>query len=481
MFPIVLIISVVTGVLLALDPYYKDNYYIYYVFSKHINILNIFFYEIIALLLLSLIIAPFLMHNILDKIFHKRHDVLLILLVLYPQLKSMSMGVLDLADLFILPAIIFYFFDYSDSEVDFLKSKYVFWLLMMLLSIFLSSSNGGIGSFKGAIAITKSSFYYFILIIMVSNYENFYRVLRIFFISIVASSLLAILQEFLYLFTGKAVVGNISSDALSLMIEKTSIAVFLRTPAMYGSPQAFSNMLSFAIPVIGAYSLFENDRRILGNRYIAISCCAVTALALILTFSRGSWIGAMFGAIIFLVMYESRYLIHYAALLLLGGVVSFVTGVTDVFWDEIYSQLKLGGDLSDRVFLANDSLVRLGRHPLLGVGFLLGRRYTGSAMGWPAHNGFILVLVELGFIGFIVFLGLFIKSIVDLLAMFTRAEKEIKLLAAALMGGVLGFMVQIQFDPNTVSPGFLLMVALVAGATSVFHPKYGKVPPSVSK
>ncbi|MBD2199683.1 MULTISPECIES: O-antigen ligase family protein [Calothrix] len=64
------------------------------------------------------------------------------------------------------------------------------------------------------------------------------------------------------------------------------------------------------------------------------------------------------------------------------------------------------GDLNGRLIIWREGLASFLKHPFLGVG--LGAIRTTNSLGKVAHNSFISVLVEVGAIGLLLFLAIFL-------------------------------------------------------------------------
>lgn len=164
------------------------------------------------------------------------------------------------------------------------------------------------------------------------------------------------------------------------------------------------------LPMLVAVALHFRQRRVV--RWAAITGCAILITAILFTYSRQSYLIALF-AVITLLLWRSVPVAVLVAVLLVGTYASFLPDSilqrvqgTQVGTD---GALKLDPSTSSRFEIWEGTIGMLRDHPA-GVG--LGRfnasigNYT-SYPGMDAHNGFILTLAECGPLGLLAMLWLF--------------------------------------------------------------------------
>jgi O-antigen ligase len=149
-------------------------------------------------------------------------------------------------------------------------------------------------------------------------------------------------------------------------------------------------------------------------RRISVASCASQIVALILTFSRGAWLG--WAASVFFLAFLSRKWIFLALSLLLtaASVLTFSS-----IQDRLVSMVQPRDDpsLRERLQLFSGSLSVGMENPLLGVGYGRGRlkealrpHLKGTALEqspiWHTHNVYLELLAGTGFLGLLTFLGL---------------------------------------------------------------------------
>ena len=152
---------------------------------------------------------------------------------------------------------------------------------------------------------------------------------------------------------------------------------------------------------------------------LARASCAGQAFALILTFSRGAWLGAL-AAITCLAVAQKKWkylallaIIAIACLLAFPSILARLVSISRPLDDE---------SIRDRVQLITSSLQLGLEHPVLGVGYGRGRlkqslrsRLRGTVIEdspiWHTHNVYIELFAETGLIGLTAFLWLVVAAL----------------------------------------------------------------------
>ena len=179
------------------------------------------------------------------------------------------------------------------------------------------------------------------------------------------------------------------------------------------------------------------------------------AVALFLTYTRGSWIALAVGLVVLIILTDIRFL----AVLVAGAAVA-VVAVPGVL-TRLSASTANEKTASFRLGLWKVAGETIKRHPALGVGigeFLTGYREVVSTrpelyvgyLGFGAHNAYFALSAEIGLIGGISFLVLTLMYATRGLFVATRANisDEIKYTALGLSVGLIGFVVN-TFTSNT--------------------------------
>jgi O-antigen ligase len=165
-----------------------------------------------------------------------------------------------------------------------------------------------------------------------------------------------------------------------------------------------------SIPLVLA--LMVTEKGVL--RGLAVFSCAVQLVGLLLTYSRGAWVGCAASALFLAVTTKRWKEISYvlAAFLL---VFAFAVPLRD----RILTLVKPQADaaMNERMEVMRGALELGVKHPLLGIGYGRGRlkealreSYRGTANEnspiWHAHNVYVELFAETGMVGLIAFLWL---------------------------------------------------------------------------
>ena len=194
------------------------------------------------------------------------------------------------------------------------------------------------------------------------------------------------------------------------------------------------------------------------------------AVALFLTYTRGSWIALVVGLVVLIVLTDIRYIA-----LLVAGAGAAVVAVPGVL-TRLSASTANEKTASFRLGLWKVAGETMRRHPILGVGigdFLAGYREVVSTradlyvgyLGFGAHNAYFALGAEIGILGGLAFLALTVTYATKGLFVATRANvsNEVKYTALGLSVGLIGFVVN-TFSSNTFQhPQPALFFWIIAG------------------
>lgn len=256
-----------------------------------------------------------------------------------------------------------------------------------------------------------------------------------------------------------------------------ALAYLTRTGAGPGSLPSFritstfqnANFLGeYLVIVIGAgLALAFAERR--GRRVLALAGTLVCGLALVLTYTRGSWLALAIALSVALLAVEARYFWGLVVVGVAGGLV--VPG----FLPRLASSFSTQGTAGFRMRLWRIAGEAIAEHPLAGWG--PGRFYdafsatvaahpelgVGYSM-YGAHNSYFTLLAETGLIGGLAFLAL-VASVVrsGVRAVARATEHAVRLEAAALTAGLGGFALNALTSNSFQHPQPAVFFWLVAG------------------
>lgn len=207
---------------------------------------------------------------------------------------------------------------------------------------------------------------------------------------------------------------------------------------------AFGGYLVVVLSLICALLLTNNYSRFKIN---ALSVLAIlAAIALIFTFSRGSWL-AMFISFVFMTILSRRNIKRLIPVFILIAVLFLFP----VFSERIFFTFKSGGD-SDRFKYWLVALKMIKEHPFFGMGagtFMANfSKYLPFYNVAYAHNCYLQIWAETGVFSLISFM-LFVSSFIYLVVKKFLASKDFLLLG--LLSGAIGFLVHSFFETNLYS------------------------------
>lgn len=303
--------------------------------------------------------------------------------------------------------------------------------------------------------------FYFAVINTINTREQLYGLLRLLVISGALVALYGVMQ---YVFGWTTTNAWIDED----MFEDDTMRVF----STLANPNVLGEYLLLVLPVSAVF--FLKDRAKTLSKWVYLAITGIIFVCLILTQSRGCWLGFMVTVALFVMFYEGRW---WAFIPLILCILPFVVPQT------VVERLSSIGNLEDsstsyRVYIWMGALGML-RHYLMG-GIGMGEAafnevypfFSYNAIIAPhSHNTFLQLLVE----GGIPALGIFIAVIVVYLKsaqkIYKRRDKKSfnSAMTLALGAGVCGFLFQSMFDYTFYNYRVMAVFFMVIGITMCFR------------
>lgn len=200
-----------------------------------------------------------------------------------------------------------------------------------------------------------------------------------------------------------------SPGTLGVAVVETSLGRYLRAYGSFGWPNSLGIYLAVVF-VVGLILL--NSLTIRWQRLLVIVGELVVTVGLVLSFSRGAWLAALLGTVIFLGLNlwraETRSVFVKRVGLVLGGSVVLIAGLV-VLLNPLFSTRFTASDrletrsISERTSQYHEALVLFKNSPWFGVGpgaYVVARQnfLLTDVAPQPVHNIFALILVEWGII-----------------------------------------------------------------------------------
>lgn len=249
-----------------------------------------------------------------------------------------------------------------------------------------------------------------------------------------------------------------------------------RIGSSFGNPNIYAGYLLLILPITAVCVVFFR------NMFIKICATGATGLLLInlaLTYSRGAYVAMALAVIVFILLVEKRLLI-----LMVFVAAILPPMLPQTVLDRILSIVNFA-DTSTmfRMSIWQGSLRMARDFWLSGVGQGLEAYHTvypyyalAAAGTLHSHNLFLQIFVEVGVGGFIIFIAI-LACFFRELANFWRKTQEfrLKLMASAIMAGMIGFLVQSFFDYTFFNFSIILTFYLFIGLGLAFTRVYRHV------
>ena len=259
-----------------------------------------------------------------------------------------------------------------------------------------------------------------------------------------------IIQSFLMLAQAGGLVGDINFYGIKARAEFAGVAGDSRISGTIGAPNAAAGYLAMIMLVALGVMLSAMGR---ADKYLAGIGLAMATVPLILTLSRGGWISFLVGLAIVIV--SGRRGVPWKTV---GVVVTAVVLLSIPFGGAIEERLygDDNGSIASRMPLNKLAGAMIEDHPLLGVGAnnfavamqpYLARGFSGDFL-YTVHNTYLMVWAETGIGGLIVFVWLLIAIVRQGSKCWQLRDPLFAPLALGCIAAVIGFMVQMNFEPT---------------------------------
>lgn len=280
-------------------------------------------------------------------------------------------------------------------------------LAFLVLTFFGGTVSLSSSSLKPALLLVCFGCAYFLTVQLLSERE---WIIRCSSAAVLSASIVSVYGIVLYyLGAGYSSAAWIDSD----MFE----AISGRAVATLENPNMLGEYLILIIPIAVSMLIGRGEGL---QRFSAAVCIAVMGACLILTWSRGAWLGLVFSALVFLFMWHRR------AIWVIFAGIAMVPVLPSVLPESIVHRFLSIGNLADsstsyRIYIWQATLDMIRDHVLTGIGIGEGAwdrlypiyAYQGVESAPHAHNLFLQIWLELGLAGilaFVIFLFLLYQS-----------------------------------------------------------------------
>ncbi|MBQ9757451.1 MAG: O-antigen ligase family protein [Clostridia bacterium] len=313
-------------------------------------------------------------------------------------------------------------------------------MIITMLLIYLVAALTSFAPFKSVqIWLVYFAFmiFYFVLINTIKTKNQLFNILKVFVLSGGIVCLYGLLQ---YIFGW-----NVNQ---AWMDEEMFEDIKMRIYSTLENPNVLGEYILLVLPV--CISLMWTSKKVL-SKIVYAGLSGLLGIALILTFSRGCWLGIMASASVFVTFVCGK---------LWGLALIAIPILPMVLPQSIINRFSSIGDMKDsstsyRVYIWMGTLLMLKDFWLSGIGpgteafTQVYPFYSYSAIVAPhSHNLFLQVLVESGILGifaFVLLIILFMKNSISGYLAFGKGN-PLSVVIVGIASGIIGFLVQGLFD-----------------------------------
>lgn len=333
-------------------------------------------------------------------------------------------------------------------------------LVLFLAVLFISS----VFSFapKGSLIVWAMYFvfisFYFAVINTMDTKEQIYGLLRLFVISGILVAVYGIMQ---YAFGWTITNAWIDEE----MFEEETMRVY----STLGNPNVLGEYLLLVLPVAVVFFLKDKAKSL--SKWVYAAFFAICFLCLILTQSRGCWLGFMVSVALFVTFYEGRWW---------GFIPLVICAMPFVLPQTVIERLLSIGDMGDsstsyRVFIWMGAMGIVRNYFMGGIG--MGEAafsevyplFSYNAIIAPhSHNTYLQLLVEGGIpaLGiFIAVLAVFFKTAHNGYRVNDKKSADSAMILG-LSAGVAGFLFQSMFDYTFYNYRVMAVLFMLMGITA---------------
>lgn len=246
--------------------------------------------------------------------------------------------------------------------------------------------------------------------------------------------------------------------------------ISVRVFSFFENPNLYAEYLIMIIPLTFARFLSVNQKEKVFYAFIGIT----QLVALLLTFSRGGWLGLVFAVGVFVLFLKRDLIIKLIPVGMIG--LLFLP-------NSIMMRIKSIGSLSDssnfyRLQIWENSINIIKDFFITGVGLgfesfrSISSLYIKDFSPYHAHNTYLELMIEIGVLGLILFIWLLGKLFKDI-----RYQKmsQDKIFTVALFSGIAGLFIHGVAEHILYNPKIIFQFWLIIGLLITFNVKFMKV------
>ncbi|HNW60097.1 MAG TPA: O-antigen ligase family protein [bacterium] len=273
-------------------------------------------------------------------------------------------------------------------------------------------------------------------------------------------------------YTGSAL-GLVGTEELSNFVAyKRDAQMVLRPGGTVGNVNGFARYLGYILPVASILMLTTRERKMF---LLSLLAGVGGLVALILTQSRSVWGAYLIAMLLALLFVLMRHLITLRTLKRMGAALLLIGGLVFFYGDTVYNRLTGDdhGSAKSRLTTARVALEIINDHPVIGVGvnnydsyirqyWHIEDPFTKIAV---VHNNYLLILAEMGVIGFGAFLWLLAALLVRTVKAMQCRVKFFREVAVGLFASVVCFLLASLADGYKSSLTLMYLFWTIAAIT----------------
>ena len=392
----------------------------------------------------------------------------------YPFYSDTQVGIqLSLPELVILATYIFWIFTllHGTERVKFFPSVTVPLALLVLWSgaSFFTAEKPSYVLNQFMIAIVGFLVYFYAANFLKSR-EDIYFIVKCVSIVLIFTALVAIGQYFKPELLNFKYMGW-HEESLKLYYGTRTIS---RPSGFLGHANNLGSFLACWLPLLFAY-IIGFDKQQSYQRLLLVASFALGFAALVLTFSRGSWLAFVFAIFLVLTVLSRRHIRRKIPkmgprifVLVIAGLI-----VVSLSFPNIRSRLSRDDYRAgeSRITLAKSSLQLIKERPLMGYGI----GYYSDFHPIPPHNMYLYTVVELGTIALVILVWISFVFLKQGVIAWQSSDTTILLFAIGLFAGLAGACLHGMVEPGTIGDSKFLWILFVGGllvALGEFHKQH---------
>lgn len=271
-----------------------------------------------------------------------------------------------------------------------------------------------------------------LVVVMVNSVKTIKELNRLITVLVFSATIVALIGLYQY------VVG-VEIDAAWIDVANNP-DIKARVFSVFGNPNVLAEYLIMMIPL--SISLMWHSKK-LYKKVLFLGTSLVLILAIVLTMSRGGWLGFAFSALVFILLVDKRFLLSIIPITLAG-----VYLLPQTYLNRILSI----GNFNDssnayRLKMWEITMEIIGDYPLAGVGFghlpfkQTFETYIRTMPTYHAHNTFLEIAAELGIPGLIAFVILiFVVFKYSIKELIKKEHTYISIISAGVLSGLAGVL-----------------------------------------